>query len=351
MDIKNLRRCSRCVLPETYPGIRFDEEGICQFCRQAETIKSIVKKKGRFEELRMFMDKYRDKGKYDCMVPFSGGKDSAYALYLCKRKFGMNPLAYNFNNHFQSDAGRSNIEKVLKGLNVDMVSFTPKWDVVKKLCIKALEKRGDFCWFCNTGIWATSIRRALTENIRLVVFGEGEFDLARYFTGKISELYFREVAQERIAETEFIGHGLTVEDMKAYGLPPKEEFDKIDVVFMGHYVPWDKGEIVQILKDELDWQEAFVQGNITTFEHIDCWVSSVREYLKFYKHGFGRKSQLASIALREMKMTKEEAQKEVLKDGSIPESLPSFCSALGITEADLYGIMEPHRNPKFRRNV
>ncbi|HPN85266.1 MAG TPA: N-acetyl sugar amidotransferase [Victivallales bacterium] len=349
MDIMDLKRCCRCVLPETFPGIKFDHEGICQFCRQAETVKNIVKKESRLEELEKFLSKYRGKGRYDCMVPFSGGKDSAYALYLCKKKFGMNPLAYNFNNHFQTDAGRSNVEKVLKGLNVDMVSFTPKWETAKKLCIKALEKRGDFCWFCNTGIWSTSIRRALIEGIKLIVFAEGEFDLKRYFTGKINELHFREVVQERIPETEFIGDGLSAEDLKVFGLPPKKELDKLDIVFMGHYMPWDKNEIVNILKKELGWQEAVVKGNSTTFEHIDCWVSSVREYLKFYKHGFGRKSQLASIGLRENKMTREEAYMEIPKDGFIPESLPDFYKTFGITEKDLFRIMEPHRNPKLKK--
>ncbi|MBU1567890.1 MAG: N-acetyl sugar amidotransferase [Proteobacteria bacterium] len=346
----DLKRCSRCVLPETFPGIKFDQEGICQFCKQAETLQNIVKKKeSRLDDLGKLLDNYRGKGRYDCMVPFSGGKDSAYALYLCKKKFGMNPLAYNFNNHFQTDVGRANVEKVLKGLNVDLVSFTPKWEIAKELSLRALEKRGDFCWFCNTGIWSTSIQRALIENIRLIVFADGEFDLERYFTGKINELQFREVVQERIPETEFIGNALTAEELKIFGLPLKAELDKIDIVFMGHYMPWDKGEIVQLLKDELDWQEGVVKGNTTTFEHIDCWASSVREYLKFYKHGFGRKSQLASIALRDKKISREEAYNELPKDGFIPESLPDFCKTFGITEQELFIIMEPHRNPKLKK--
>jgi len=73
----NLRRCTRCLLPETFPGIEFDEEGVCNYCRHYEK----VEVKGE-EALRQVLEQYRGKGeRYDCWVPIGGGRDSSFDLH------------------------------------------------------------------------------------------------------------------------------------------------------------------------------------------------------------------------------------------------------------------------------
>lgn len=341
MSLRNLRLCSKCVLPHTYAGIAFDENGVCNICKQSEIkeAKNFVEKE---EELKKIFEHYKGKGKYDCLVPYSGGKDSSFVLYICK-KYGMNPLAYNFNNHFQSSIGRENMENVVQALGVPMINFSPDWQVAKKLCIKGLKKNGDFCWFCNSGALATSIQRAVQENIPLVVFGEesGEYSGTLPFDASFTEV-FKSIGQEGLPASEFIDDEIDLEKLSPYSLPPVELLNKTHPIFLGSYIKWDKDEILKIIKKELGWKEAMA-GAVTSFEHIDCSYSAVRDYIKFLKRGFSRFSQLASIKVREGKMTREEALKEAEKDGARPANLDEFLEKLNLSEDVFMDIIAQHK--------
>ena len=35
----NMRRCTKCVLPETFPRIKYDENGVCNYCLNYESVK------------------------------------------------------------------------------------------------------------------------------------------------------------------------------------------------------------------------------------------------------------------------------------------------------------------------
>lgn len=343
MELKDLKRCTRCVLPETVAGISFDENGVCQVCKNFEKKEEINFVK-REKELKKVFEQFKGKGKeYDCLVPYSGGKDSSYVLYTCK-KYGMNPLAYNFNNHFQTRIGKENMENVVRALGVDMVNFTPNWKVVKKLCFKGLEKIGDFCWFCNSAIIATSIRRAIIEEIPLIVFGEqaAEYD-PRFEFGDLYDKLFRESAQEGVSETEFADEEVTIEKLKPYRLLPLEQRKKLKVIYLGSFIKWDKDEVRKIIKEELGWKEGKVEGASTTFEHIDCKFTGIREYIKFLKRGYGRNTQLASIKVREGKITREEALKEAEKDGKEPRNLNEFLEMISLTKEVFYEVISKHK--------
>mgnify|MGYP000630771079 CR=1 FL=1 len=104
-----MKKCTKCILPETYPEITFDEEGICNYCKEYKSIN--YKGEKLFVEL---LDKHINKGrKYDCQVPISGGRDSTYVLYKMKEKYKMNVLAFNYDNGFVSQQARENIELLL----------------------------------------------------------------------------------------------------------------------------------------------------------------------------------------------------------------------------------------------
>lgn len=112
-----LRRCTRCLLPETFPGIEFDDEGVCNYCQGYEK----VKVKGE-EALREVFDEYRDKGeKYDCLVPISGGRDSSFVLHETVKKYKMRALALTVDSGAIMPEGYRNIETVTEKLGVEHV--------------------------------------------------------------------------------------------------------------------------------------------------------------------------------------------------------------------------------------
>jgi hypothetical protein len=92
-----MQRCSKCILPETYPNITFDEKGVCNFCRTYKEPKPT----GGEDILINLFNKVKKMGRiYDAVVPLSGGKDSTYVLYLATQVYKLNVLAYTFHNGF-----------------------------------------------------------------------------------------------------------------------------------------------------------------------------------------------------------------------------------------------------------
>ncbi|NCC62266.1 MAG: ATPase, partial [Verrucomicrobiae bacterium] len=114
--------CKRCILNDSFPGILFADDGICNYCHAWN------KRWGSFNfnraenELKKIFNIVKTKNrKYDCLLPYSGGRDSSYVLYLCKEKYGLNPLAVTFNNLFMSSYAKNNIFSMIEVLGVDHV--------------------------------------------------------------------------------------------------------------------------------------------------------------------------------------------------------------------------------------
>jgi N-acetyl sugar amidotransferase len=122
-----MKICNRCIYDENVPGISFDDQGICNYCRQVETLLSTYKT-GLPEGKRMLDDIFEEirtagKGKkYDCVVGVSGGTDSSFMLYKC-REWGLRPLAVHYDNTWNSAIATENIRKVTKALDVDLYTY------------------------------------------------------------------------------------------------------------------------------------------------------------------------------------------------------------------------------------
>ena len=123
-------------------------------------------------ELAKLLDQYRDKGQYDCIVPFSGGKDSTFTLHYLMKEFKIKPLVVQFNHGFMRQGLLKNNERTFRKLGVDFVSFTPNWHLVKRLMLEALRRKGDFCWHCHTGIDSYPMHVALQHKVPLLFWGE-----------------------------------------------------------------------------------------------------------------------------------------------------------------------------------
>jgi len=123
-------RCKKCILPEYKPDIWLNEDGICNICidfEKRETFKqSVILLES---ELVKTLNEYRAKGKYDCLVMCSGGKDSTFSLYCMKRRYRMNPLAFTFDHGFENDEALENIRNAVNILGVDWLYF--KTDFMK----------------------------------------------------------------------------------------------------------------------------------------------------------------------------------------------------------------------------
>lgn len=117
-DIKKLKRCTRCILPETFPFIEFDEKGVCNYCNSCKP-KNQIKP---ITELRKMVDAYRSKdGSPDCFIPLSGGRDSTYVVHFAKEVLGLNVVTYTYDWGMVTDLARRNIARICGELGIENI--------------------------------------------------------------------------------------------------------------------------------------------------------------------------------------------------------------------------------------
>lgn len=120
------RRCTRCILPETMPFITFDADGVCNYCRHYRPRNAPRPQ----EELFRLVEPYRRHNQNDCIVPFSGGRDSCYGLHLIVKELGMRPVTYTYDWGMVTDLGRRNISRMCAELGVENIIVAD--DIQKK---------------------------------------------------------------------------------------------------------------------------------------------------------------------------------------------------------------------------
>lgn len=333
---KEIKRCSRCILPETYPDIKFDENEVCHKCHEFD-IKYLNKdyKKSEGELIKIFGWAKAQKKKYDCVVPFSGGKDSSYTLYLCIKKYNLKVLAVNFNNGLKTQEALNNIENIIQKMGCAFACYGPSWKTMRSLYREFFFKAGQFCFPCDAGIWATVETMAETYDVPLIVSG---FSTQIESRGRKIYCYnnklFKNVAKNL----------LTSEEMKDF-----LEVTKLDrllgrlkrlrltryrrQISLPNYMIWDDKEIKEIITSELGWEKAIGKSS----DHIDCLFAPVKNYLVVQKWGFGEKTTKYAAMVRAKQITRDEAIKRAMEEESdeMPEAIDKFMGLLDIKKEDL----------------
>jgi len=348
-----IRHCSRCLLPETQETITYDGEGICNVCRQVQYKKENINWDVREKELRALIEEYRGKYDYDCIIPYSGGKDSTFTVYKLVKDYHVKPLIVSFDHGFFRPQTMENTKRTMKKLGVDFHIFTPNWHVVKKLMLEALKRKGDFCWHCHTGIFAYPMQVAVKFRIPLLFWGEPSAEYTSYYgydeNEEVDEKRFNRFVNLGITAEDMVGmiEGVTLRDLEPFRYPSLEDLRalKYRSVCLGSYIPWDPKKHAEIIKKELGWKGNVVEGIPPEYDYekVECMFQGVRDYLKYIKRGFGRTAHLMSLDLRNGRITQEKARELIAKyDGKRPASLDLFLEYLGITEEEFMRIALSH---------
>lgn len=350
-----LKRCTKCTLPITCETIIFDDDGVCNICHNWQQKSQIDWMKRKEDFLEIVREAKSAHYPYDCIVPYSGGKDSTFTLWSIVKQFGMRPLVVSFDHSFYRPKTLENRLKTFRKLGVEVLSFTPNWHIVKKLMLEALIRRGDFCWHCHAGVFSYPVQIAIKFGVPLVIWGEG---------GGEYEAYFKYQEQEETDEWKFnrrIVLGMRAEDMagfigvelrelQPYIYPTLSEMKekKIRNIPLGNYISWDVKKHVEIIKKELDWQEDVIESGYpgeTTYEKIECIFTGVRDYLKYLKRGYSRLTHLTSLDIRHGRMSRQEAMKHINEEAKKPASLQLLLEYLELTEEQFNDIAMKHVVP------
>jgi N-acetyl sugar amidotransferase len=353
--LNNLRRCSRCALPETHETIVFDQEGVCNVCRQHEYKQSQIDWAARERELTDLIERHRGSHAYDCIVPFSGGKDSTFTLYELVRRFKVKPLVVTFDHGFLRPTTLENNERTLRTLDVDYLKFRPSWKIVTKLMLESLRRKGDFCWHCHTGVFSYPMQIAVKFSVPLVIWGEPSSEYTSYYgydeTEEVDERRFNRFVNLGITAEDMVGMldgDVTMRDLEPFAYPPVAELRKLQVrsVCLGSYIPWDVKRQYEVIARELGWKGSPVEGVPPGYEYekVECAMQGVRDYLKFIKRGFARATHLTSLDIRNNRLSRDEAKALIEQhEGRRPASLDVFLESLGISEDEFMAIALGHQ--------
>tara|TARA_B110000090_G_C13318805_1_gene422633 strand:+ start:6 stop:1166 length:1161 start_codon:yes stop_codon:yes gene_type:complete len=363
-----LKKCKKCGLPETYETIEFNGKGICNICVGADYKKERIDWVERKKMLDALIESHRGKAEYDCIIPFSGGKDSTWTLHYLVKEYNLKPLVIQFDHGFMRPNLLANNQRIFKKLGVAHMTFTPSWSLVKKVMLEALIRKGDFCWHCHTGIFSYPMRVALMHKVPLVLWGEPSSDYTAYYDYQDDEI--ESVDEERF--NKFVNLGISADDMLGmidkhndiderdllpFKYPPIRELKQLryNSVCLGSYIPWDPRVQSKIIADELGWQGDQVEGmppGLYDYEKIECHMQGVRDYIKYLKRGYSRVSQMVALDIRAGRMDSEEAARLVAQhEGKRPASLEVFLEYVGISEAEfneyvMQTVIAPHK-PDF----
>ncbi len=350
-----MRRCSKCVMLETQDMISFDKDGVCATCRQIEYKQGKIDWVAREQDLIKLLEKYRGQGTHDCIVPFSGGKDSTFQAYILARKYKVKPLLVSFDHGFYRPNTLENNERTIKKLGLDYIKFKPDWQVVKKLMRESLIRKGDIMWHSHCGIYAYPMQVAIQTKIPVIFWGEPTSEYVSYYSYEedeiVDEKRFNRVVNLGINAEDMVGMldgKVALRDLWPYTYPSTKDLKALGYrsLCLGNYIPWDTRKQSEIINKELGWQGIKVEGipfERYWYEKTEDAFQGIQDYLKWIKRGMSRMTHLASIDIRNARMTREEGLKMIEQyEGYRPASLDVFLKAINMTEDEFNRIALSH---------
>lgn len=351
--------CKRCVISNQRPRIVFDSDGICTGCRYFE-YKNKINWAEREKELMQILDEHRSSdGSYDCVVPSSGGKDSAYVAHELKTKFNMNPLTVTWSPLKYTDIGFENLQNFNKS-GFDVILGMANGQVVRKLCKDALIEMGDPFQPFIYGQVLFPIKIATKFNIKLVFSGENaeaEYGGSRDSWDKkgldIEE--YEKIWFSKYALQYWFDKGYTKQDLNLFLGPEIEEVKRKNVkrYFYGYFRNWSNHSNFYYASKNTGFKpnSERTEGTYTKYSSIDDRLDMYHHWFALIKFGHGRCTSNAAREVREGYITREEAISLVKKyDNEFPKKyFTDFLDFTGLSENEFFEIADMWRNENIWR--
>jgi hypothetical protein len=325
-----LEYCTKCILPENYPGISFNEEGICNYCIRYTPQGNVLGK----DKLIQVINAKKKTGKYDCIVPMSGGKDSTYILFYTVKELDLNPLVVNYNSGYQDSIAEENVVNACERLGVDLQVVHSPGDIQRRLLKANYQAYMPYSPFWDACISCEGILRVVSKNIaqkhRVPFVMWGSTDIEGFGANKVAAettkrttvdsqyhslikkvidvlfkkplkvlrhipFYYYNIRQ-RIALRFPLKYALRP------GSTPPMSRENPEFIHFYDYVQWDSLSNVNLLEQELGWKHP--DGKDIRF---DCRLHCVGNYNRLHKYGITSDGINLCNFIREGRMSREEA--------------------------------------------
>ena len=374
---KDVQFCCRCVISNQRPSsvverknkgkktekdfIYFDDDGICSACRFQDIKDNETNWEQREQELVLLCDKFRSKdGNYDCLVPGSGGKDSAYVTHILKDKYDMNPLSVTWAPHKYTEIGHANFEEFChSGFN--NILFTPNGSLHRALTKKA------FLNLCHPfqpfiiGQRQIAPKMAVKFNIPLIFYGENPTEngnlieegykpkmLPKFYSGNPNDDII--IGGESLHQT-IENEGFHKSDILPYQPISEEDASSlgIEVHYFSHYKKWDPQENYYYAAENTAFQPNIrrTEGSFSKYSSVDDKIDPLHYYTTLIKYGIGRCTYDAAQEIRTGKLERDEGVMLVKKfDNEFPSRyIDEMLDYMDITEEQFWYTLDNARSP------
>ena len=350
-----LRRCTTCILPETMPFIRFDEQGVCNYCRNYRP-RNIPRPQSELFDL---VEPYRRDGAPDCIVPFSGGRDSCWSLHLIVNELKMTPITYTYDWGMVTDLGRRNISRMCSQLGVENIVVAA--DISKKRRNIAMNLRA----------WLKSPHLGM---ISMLTAGDKHFfrhvETVKRQTGINLNLWGVNPLEVTHFKAGFLGVPPDFEEKRVYshGISKQLRYQKLRFGAMlespGYFnrSVWDtlSGEYYRSFTTKSDyfhifdywrWDEEVCDATLATYDwelspdtkstwRIGDGTAAFYNYIYYLSVGFTEHDTFRSNQIREGQMTRDEAL-ALVHDENRPryQSIRWYLDTLGMDFRDVIAVV------------
>jgi len=365
----NMKRCTKCILPETFPGLKFDDQGVCNYCRDYEPVQVLGEK-----ELIKTLSRYQNKGgEYDMVVPISGGRDSAFVLHQMVTKYKMRVLALTVDSGAILQEGYRNVKKMTEVLDVPHVWLKDEHQIKIAQENTKIKFQG---WLNNPSIH--TIVPVLnssdkTMNLRMYQYahnhhipvvmggnnvGNSTFEQEHWKTGFLG-VFPNERGIYTISDRMKLSFFFGLEYLKNpsnFKFPILKEYAKgasvyffestlkpsdVDALGFYDYIYWDEKKIVSTITKELDWKGS---KDTTTTWRIDDAAYPLINYMYYKLVGFTEHDEMYSKMVREGQLSRKNALERCMNDHT-PRMhyIEKTCAELGVTLERLDVVLENYR--------
>jgi len=358
-----ITRCTKCLLPNTFPFIEFDEDGVCNYCRNHRLY--VVKGE---DELRKLVEPYRSKnGEPDCLVAFSGGRDSSYMLHYLKTELDMNPIAFTYDWGMVTDLARRNQARLCGRLGVEHIWISADihkkrenirknieaWLKKPELGMVPLFMAGDkqFYYYAHKVMKQTGVK--------LIFSGANFFEKTDFKTG-FCGIREGETREKGLLTGISLFNKLKLLGYYCYQFLTNPSyinssiFDTLHAfycsyilpdayVYFYNYVRWDENKIMKVLKEEYGWETA--EDTEATWR-IGDGTAAFYNYIYYTIAGFSEFDTFRSHQIREGLISRDKALK-IVQSENIPrlESLEWYANTIGFDLNEVIDII--HSVPKI----
>jgi N-acetyl sugar amidotransferase len=357
---KEIKYCKRCVMSNQRPRIKFDQNGICAPCNYFD-FKKTVDWNSREKELMDICNKYRSKdGTFDCVVPSSGGKDSAWVAHELKTKYKMHPLTVTWSPLKYSDIGWENLQN-FNDHGFDIIMGIAKGDVRKRLCRDAMIEMGDPFQPFIYGQYLFPMSIALKYGIKLVFGGEnaeveygGCDNNDEGFVRKERDIEeYDEIWFSKYSVNFWLDKGYTEEDLNLFQGCTPDEINKAGIkrLYYSYFRNWSNHKNFYYAVENTGFKPNAhrTEGTYTKYSSIDDKIDGFHHWFSLLKFGIGRCTANAAREIREGYITREEGVSLVNRyDSEFPKKyFDVFLNYTGLSDLQFWQIADRWRNKRI----